>query len=255
MAAALEDISTFLDELLRPGEFEDYGPNGLQVPGAANGVSAVATGVSGQLELFERAAGLGCELVVVHHGILWDFHPRAIDRVQAARLRALLGADIALAAYHLPLDAHPEHGNNALLAEALGVRDTRPFGEARGRAIGVAGSFPGAGIPVSELTGRVRAVTARDPLHFAAGPDPVRTIGIVSGGADDLVAQAARAGLDAYLTGEPAEHVMADAREGAIHFYGAGHYATETLGVRRLGDLVAERFGVEHHWIDIPNPV
>lgn len=255
MAAALDDITAFLDDLLRPGDFADYGPNGLQVPGAANGVSAVATGVSGQLELFERAAELECELVLVHHGILWDFQPRRIDRVQAARLRALLSRDIALAAYHLPLDAHPEHGNNALLAAALGVERTRPFGEAKGRAIGVAGSFPGPGIPAGDLTARVRGVTAREPLHFAAGPDPVRTIGIVSGGADDLVAQAAREGLDAFLTGEPAEHVMADAREGGVHFYAAGHYATETFGVRRLGELLAERFGVVHRWVDLPNPV
>ncbi|MFN8175649.1 MAG: Nif3-like dinuclear metal center hexameric protein [Solirubrobacteraceae bacterium] len=255
MAAALADITAFLDELLSPDEFADYGPNGLQVPGASGGVTAVATGVSGQLELFERAAALGCELVVVHHGILWDFHPRRIDRVQAARLRALLCGDIALAAYHLPLDAHPEHGNNALLAAALGVEDTSPFGEAKGRAVGVAGSFPGPGVAPAELTARVRRVTAREPLHFGAGPDPVRTIGIVSGSADDLVSEAARAGLDAYLTGEPAEHVMADAREGRIHFYAAGHYATETFGVRRLGDLLAERFGVAHHWVDLPNPV
>ncbi len=255
MATALDDILAHLDGLLEPGGFEDYGPNGLQVPGASGGVTAVATGVSGQLELFERAAALGCELVLVHHGILWDFHPRRIDAVQAARLRALLAGDLALAAYHLPLDAHPEHGNNALLAAGLGVEDMTPFGEHRGRPIGVAGRFPGDGIAPAELTARVRELTARDPLVFPSGPDPVRTIGIVSGAADDLVADAARAGLDAYLTGEPAEHVMADAREGGLHFYAAGHYATETFGVRRLGDLLAERFGLAHHWIDLPNPV
>lgn len=255
MATALDDILAHLDGLLEPDSFEDHGPNGLQVPGAASGVTAVATGVSGQLELFERAAALGCELVLVHHGILWDFQPRRIDRVQAARLRALLGDDLALAAYHLPLDAHPEHGNNALLAAGLGVEGTTPFGVHRGRAIGVAGRFPGDGVAPADLTARVRELTGREPLVFPAGPDQIRTIGIVSGAADDLVAEAARAGLDAYLTGEPAEHVLADAREGRVHFYAAGHYATETFGVRRLGDLLAERFGVAHHWVDLPNPV
>jgi dinuclear metal center YbgI/SA1388 family protein len=254
--ARLAEILTNLDELLDPDAFQDYGPNGLQVPGAEE-VDRVVTGVSGQAELFERAAAAGAQMVLVHHGILWDFHPRRIDRLQARRLRALLASDISLVAYHLPLDAHPVVGNNALIASALGceANGRAPFGYAKGNPIGVRARFPGDGIATDELLARVRTVTGREPLAFLAGPDPVRTIGVVSGAAAELVQEAIDGGLDAFLTGEPAEHVMATAREAGIHFLAAGHYATETFGVRRLGDILADRFGLDHEFIDIPNPI
>jgi dinuclear metal center YbgI/SA1388 family protein len=240
--------------LLEIEAFEDYGPNGLQVP-SSRLVDTVVTGVSGQLELFERAAELGAQLVLVHHGILWDFQPRRMTGEHAARLRVLLCDEIALAAYHLPLDAHPEHGNNALLAERLGCTDRTPFGLHRGRAIGVAGRFPDQGVAADELIDRVRNATAREPLALGAGPDRVRSIGIVSGAGADSLPEAIALGLDAFLTGEPREHAMADAREAGLHFIAAGHYATETLGIRRLGELVADRFAIKHEFIDIPNPV
>jgi dinuclear metal center YbgI/SA1388 family protein len=252
--AATGDILAFLDELLIPEQFEDYGPNGLQVPGPGQ-VETVVTGVSGQLALFEQAASLGAQLIIVHHGILWDFHPRRISSEQAARLTTLLCGGIALAAYHLPLDAHPSHGNNALIASGLGCVEMTPFGLHRGRAIGVAGRFPGRGVPASELIERVHSLTDREPLLQGNGPELVRSIGIVSGAGADSMAQAVAGELDAFLTGEPREHVMADASESGIHFIAAGHYATETFGVRRLGELVAERFGVKHVFVDIPNPV
>lgn len=250
---ATAEILAFLDELLKPSEFEDYGPNGLQVPGQAR-VSTVVTGVSGQLELFERAAAIGAELVLVHHGILWDFQPRRLSHEQAGRLRSLLCAEIALAAYHLPLDAHPAIGNNALIARGLGCSDPVPFGLHRGRAIGIAGRFDES-VASSELVARVKALTERDPLVLGAGPERVRSIGIVSGAGADSLPEAIELGLDAFLTGEPREHVVADAREAGLHFIAAGHYATETLGIRRLGELVAERFAVKHEFVDIPNPV
>ena len=248
------DIIAFLDDLLEIDAFEDYGPNGLQVPGRDE-VQTVATGVSAHRELIEGARAARAELVLVHHGLFWDAAPRRLDRRQAERLRLLLEAGIGLAAYHLPLDAHPEVGNNALLAEALGTEGRRPFAEHGGRPIGVAARFPGEGIAAAELFARVREVTGREPLVFDAGPDPVRGIGIVSGAAADDVTLAIEAGLDAFLTGEPTERVMAEAREGGVHFIAAGHYATETFGIRRLGELVAERFGVEHVFIDVPNPI
>jgi dinuclear metal center YbgI/SA1388 family protein len=256
VAATRDAIIAWLDELLAPGGFADLGPNGLQVPGA-EAVTTVVTGVSGQAALFERAVELGAEMVLVHHGILWDFHPRRIDARQARRLRLLLAHDISLAAYHLPLDAHAEVGNNALLADGLGCprEGRRPFGDFKGSPVGVAAHFPGAGMGADELAARVERLCGQAPLVFAAGPDPVRSIGIVSGGGADALEEAVAGGLDAFLTGEPREHVMADAREAGVHFLAAGHYATETFGVRRLGELLAERFGVVHEWVDIPNPV
>lgn len=252
--AHLTEIVAHLDELLEIGAFDDYGPNGLQVPGRLS-VERVVSGVSGGLELFEAARDRGAQLVLVHHGILWDFHPRRLNRVMAGRLRVLLENDISLAMYHLPLDAHPQRGNNALIAQALGCAATRPFGMARGRPIGVAGELPGDGREATELFAAVAALTGREPLVFDYGPQRVRNIGIISGAAAGSVSQAIGEGLDCFVTGEPAEHVMNDAREGAIHFVAAGHYATETFGIRALGEHVAERFGVSHEFLDLPNPV
>jgi dinuclear metal center YbgI/SA1388 family protein len=250
----LTSIITALDELLTPEAFQDMGPNGLQVPGPDD-VDTVVTGVTAQRELAERAIAEGAQLVLVHHGLFWDFHPTGLTPVLAERLRPLFKHDVALAGYHLPLDAHPEVGNNAILAERLGCERHEPFGGHKGMAIGRAGTFPGDGIAATELFERVRDVTAREPTVFDGGPERVRRIGIVSGGGAGYLEEAIDAGLDAFLTGEPREHVMALAREAGIHFIAAGHYATETFGVRALGDWLGDRFGVKHIWVDIPNPV
>ena len=252
--APTREIVSFLDELLEPGAFADYGPNGLQVPGRAE-VDRVATGVSASLELFERAVAADAGLVLVHHGIFWDKAPRALSPAAAARLRMLLTAEVNLVAYHLPLDAHPEVGNNALLADGLGAIAREPFAEHGGRAVGVAARFGEDGVEAGELFSRVTEVTGRAPLVFDDGPDRVRSLGIVSGGAAGDLETAIAAGLDGFLTGEPSEPAMTTAREAGVHFIAAGHYATETFGVRCLGELVAERFGVAHDFIDVPNPV
>jgi dinuclear metal center YbgI/SA1388 family protein len=251
--ALIDDIISTLDDLLDPGAYADLGPNGLQVPGARE-VTRVVTGVSAQRQLSERAVELDAQLVLVHHGLFWDFQPTGLTPVLAERLRPLFKHDINLAAYHIPLDAHAELGNNALLAQALGCDSHEPFGDYRSRPIGRKGTFAG-GITVHELRERVRAATDREPLIQGDGPERLCAIGIVSGSAADMLAQALDAGLDAFLTGEPREHVMAEAHESGIHFIAAGHYATETFGVRALGDLLAERFGIEHVFVDIPNPV
>jgi len=248
-------ILTHLDDLLDVAAFDDYGPNGLQVPGARE-IDTVATGVSAGLELVERATREGAQLLLCHHGLFWEGQPRALTHTMASRLRALLERDVSLAAYHLPLDAHPELGNNALLADALEVIDREPFATHRGKAIGVRGRLGEEGLSLDELVQRVaRTCGGRAPLVFAGGPTRVSTIGIVSGGAARTVSEAIGLGLDAFLTGEPTESVMSDALEGGIHFLAAGHYATETHGIRALGEHVADRFGVRHVFIDVPNPV
>jgi dinuclear metal center YbgI/SA1388 family protein len=254
MTTRLADIVGELDRLLEPERFRDYCPNGLQVPGAEQ-VTTVATGVSAQLELFERARAEGAELVLVHHGLFWGGGPGPIDTPLARRLRVLFEGDMSLVAYHLPLDAHPEVGNNVLLARALGAGELEAFAEHRGEPIGCLGRFPGEGLTAAELFGRVREVTAREPLVFDCGPERVRGLGIVSGAAVDHLTDAIAAGAEAFLTGEPAERAMAQAREAGVHFIAAGHYATETFGVRRLGELLVERFGLRHVFLDIPNPI
>jgi dinuclear metal center YbgI/SA1388 family protein len=252
--AQITDIIRTLDELLSPADFRDLGPNGLQVPGARD-VTHVVTAVSARRELSERAVALGAQLVLVHHGLFWDFHPTGLTPLLAERLRPLFKHDINLAAYHLPLDAHPEVGNNALLGRALGCVDPAPFGFYKGTAIGIKARFEGEGLTPAELHRRVREATGREPLLLGGGPARIRSIGIVSGSAADTLGEAVEAGLDAFLTGEPREHITAEAAEHGVHFVAAGHYATETFGVRALGGLLADRFGVEHTFVDLPNPV
>ena len=247
-------IVEHLDSLLDPAAYDDYGPNGLQVPGR-EAVETVVTGVSANAELFARAREQEADLVLVHHGLFWAGPPRALDRAAKRRLQLLFDADMSLAAYHLPLDAHLEHGNNALLAAAIGCETWEPFGAHRGRTIGVAGRLGADGVAPDELIARVRSATAREPLAFTDGPERVRTVGIVSGAGADYLEEAIAAGLDAFVTGEPVERAMARAREAGVHFLAAGHYATETFGVRRLGDLLADRFGVRHVYVDVPNPI
>ncbi|MEA2139894.1 MAG: hypothetical protein QOG56_3044 [Solirubrobacteraceae bacterium] len=250
----LANLLRYLDELLTPAAFSDYGPNGLQVPGPDE-IETVVTGVSASAQLFERAAELDADLVIVHHGIFWSGAPLALSPAAKRRLQLLFEHDIALAAYHLPLDAHPEVGNNALLADGLGCTSREPFAIHKGMAIGVAGRFDGDGIPAPQLVERVRKLTGREPLAFLDGPQRVRTVAIVSGAGSQYLDDAIAAGHDAFLTGEPAERVMVQAREEQIHFVAAGHYATETFGVRRLGDLLAERFAIRHVFVDVPNPI
>jgi dinuclear metal center YbgI/SA1388 family protein len=254
MPAPLAEALADLDLLLEPQRFADYGPNGLQVPGKAQ-VATVATGVSAGAELFERAIASGADLIVVHHGLFWGSAPAAIDTPMKRRLQLLFDADVALAAYHLPLDAHPTVGNNALIARGLGADAQESFGMHEGEPIGVLARFSGDGVPAAELTERVATLTEREPLVFDAGPERVVSLAIVSGGGVSYLEEAIAAGADAFLTGEPAERAMNQSREAAIHFIAAGHYATETFGVRALGEHLAERFDVQHVFVDVPNPV
>ena len=252
--ASLHTIVDHLDSLLDPEAYDDYGPNGLQVPGR-EAVETIATGVSANVELFARAREENADLVLVHHGLFWAGPPRPLDRASKRRLELLFDADMSLAAYHLPLDGHLEHGNNALLADAIGCESKAPFGRHKSATIGVVGRLPGDGIAPDDLVVRVHEATSREPLAFTDGPDRVRTVGIVSGAGADYLEDAIAAGLDAFVTGEPIERAMARAREAGVHFLAAGHYATETFGVRRLGDLLAARFGVRHVFVDVPNPI
>ena len=254
MPTAVADILAEADRLLEPARFEDYCVNGLQVPGPQN-ASKLATGVSANADLFERAAQQQADLLIVHHGLFWGPGVRTIDPALKRRLQILFDADIALAAYHLPLDAHPELGNNALLAHALGAEHLEPFGDHRGQTIGFLATLDGEGVETEQLTAKVADLTDRKPLLLEGGPARIERLAIVSGAGADYVNEAAAAGAQALLTGEPAERVTATARELGIHVIAAGHHATETFGVRALGELLADRFGIEHVFIDVPNPV
>ena len=246
--ARRDDILEFAHELLDLDAFPDYGPMGLQVVGA-EGVTKVAAGVSSSRELFERAAQAGAELLIVHHGLFWENDPRVVDRQMKARLQPLFDADITLAAYHLALDAHPEIGNNALLARLIGV-------DPRDRVLewGFGGELA---VPASleELAGRLQQATGRQPQVFDGGPETIERVAVITGGAAKLLAQVAALGYDAYVTGEPAEPTLHAARELGVHFLAGGHYATETFGIKALAQKLAERFDLDWEFLDLPNPV
>lgn len=249
-----------LDALLQPGRFQDYCPNGLQVPGAQQ-VSTLVTGVSAHVALFERAIEEDADLILVHHGLFWGSTSPAASPIDAAmkrRLKLLFDHDIALVAYHLPLDAHAEVGNNALIGRALGAQRLTPFAEHKGEPIGFIAHLPDPGLPLAGqdgLAARVQTLTGQTPLVFDSGPELVKDLAIVTGAGTDFLPEAIAAGADALLTGEPAERAMSLASEGKINFLAAGHHATETFGVRRLGEHLEQRFGVKHVFVDVPNPV
>jgi dinuclear metal center YbgI/SA1388 family protein len=246
--ARRDDILDFARELLDLDAFEDYGPMGLQVVGADE-VTKVAAAVSSSLEAFRRAAEAGAQLLIVHHGMLWHSDSRVVDRPTRRRLEALFAADITLAAYHLALDAHPEIGNNVLLARLLGVSSPEKmldlgFGGALERPAGLA-----------ELAERLREATGREPVVFDGGSEPIERVGVITGGAAKYLPDVAALGYDAYVTGEPAEPTLHAARELRVHFLAGGHYATETFGIKALAERIAERFGTEWEFLDLPNPV
>lgn len=249
--ASRDEIVEFLDKLLDSPGFPDYGPNGLQVPGAAE-VSSVVSGVSATRELFEVALEKESSMVLVHHGLFWG-DAGALSEMQAGRLRVLLANDLNLVAYHLPLDAHPSVGNNALLIDELGLAIDESFGEYRGRPIGFVATSPGTS--GDELATTIASRLGREPLHLAYGPERIERVAVIAGSAPDYIEAAAAAGCDAFITGEPAERVNSAAKELGIHFYAAGHHATEKLGVQRLGEALVEHFGVTHEFVDIPNPI
>jgi dinuclear metal center YbgI/SA1388 family protein len=254
MACHLNEAIVELDTLLQPERFNDYCPNGLQFPGKSE-IKRLATGVTASAELFERAIAAEADLLVVHHGLFWGSTATPIDDRMKRRLKLLFDSDMSLAAYHLPLDAHPQLGNNALIAQALGAETLEPFALHDGQPIGFIAYFPDKGIDARDLFTRVTDLTQRTPLVFAAGAEQINKLAIVSGAGNDYLQDAVAAGADAFLTGEPAERVMSEAQEARIHFIAAGHYATETFGVQRLGEHLSERFELEHTFIDVPNPI
>jgi dinuclear metal center YbgI/SA1388 family protein len=247
-----DSLTEYLTTFLKAESFADYCPNGLQVEGRRE-VERLVTAVSASVELFARAAAEGADTILVHHGIIWQGQQPVYRGGHRERLRLLLENDINLYAYHLPLDAHPEVGNNAQLGRRLGLRNAGPFGERDGNAIGLRGELEA--VPAEAFFEQVEQAVERRPLVFPFGPETIRTVGIISGGAQRDVTEAVACGLDAYITGEVSEPTLHYAKEEKIHFISAGHYATEKFGVLALGRHLAERFGLEVSFLDIYNPV
>jgi dinuclear metal center YbgI/SA1388 family protein len=243
-----DEIIGFARELLDLDSFHDYGPMGMQVVGAEEVTKLTAT-VSSTLEAFERTKEAGAQLLVVHHGLFWEGDPRTVDAHMRARLQTLFDGEITLAAYHLALDAHPEIGNNAIVARELGIDEPERFLE-----WGFGGRLREPGT-LDELASSLHQATGREPQVFDGGPDRIERVAIITGGGAKLIKEAAAAGYDAYITGEPAEPTLHLARELGIHFLAGGHYATETFGIQALAGRLADRFSLDWEFVDVPVPV
>ena len=238
-----------LDNLLEVSRFKDYGPNGLQVEGRVQ-VRKLVSGVTASAAFIEAAAACGADAVLVHHGLFWRGHDGRVSGWLKKRLMALLARDISLFAYHLPLDAHPEFGNNAQLGARLKFTLEERFGEQQLGCIG----RPAQPLTPAALTALLQYRLARQPLVLEGDGRPIRRVAWCTGGAQGYFEAAIAAGADAYLTGELSEPQAHIARETGVAFYACGHHATERYGAAALGAHLAQLFGLEHQFIDIDNP-
>lgn len=243
-------LAGWMDRLLESGRFSDYGPNGLQVEGRTR-VRRIVSGVTASLALIEAAAADGADAIVVHHGLFWRGQDGRVTGWMKRRLAALLAHDISLYAYHLPLDAHPEVGNNARLGAELGLTVAGSFGD---KALGLIGAPADGPCSLEALTARVQATLGRAPVVVPGDGRPVRRVAWCTGGAQGYFESAIAAGADVYLTGEISEPQAHIARETGCAFLACGHHATERYGAQALGARVAAEFGLQHRFIDLDNP-
>jgi len=260
-----EELATYLDGMLEPLRFRDYCPNGLQVEGRAE-IRRVVCGVTANRALVEAAIARGADALLVHHGWFWKGEDGRVTGFRKQRLQTLLGNDINLFAYHLPLDAHPEFGNNAQLAQRLGWTVTGRFGEQEIGYLGTPGAVPintadpADAVPpaptfAQDIAARVEQVLGRQPLLIGAPRREVKKLAWCSGGAQGYFEQAILAGADIYISGEISEQTVHLARESGVPYLAAGHHATERYGVMALGAHLAERFGLDCDYVEIENPV
>jgi dinuclear metal center YbgI/SA1388 family protein len=244
-----DELVLYLDSYLHTAEFEDYGPQGLQVEGKEE-VHTVTFSVDAALAALEAAVAYGADLHLVHHGLFWG-GPQCLVGPLGQRIRTLIKADVNLYAVHLALDAHPTVGNNAVLARLLNIDITGWWAEYKGKPMGVLGNAP-AGTTFEGLLARVNSTLDSAAQAAAYGPTMVQRVGIVSGGAAGEIGEAAALGLDTYITGESSHSHYWDPAEYRINVIYAGHYATETVGVKALGAHLSERFGLEVEFLDFP---
>ncbi len=250
----LRELVAHTDRLLEIDRFSDYCPNGLQVEGRAE-IYTLVGGVTACQALLDAAVEQGADAVLVHHGYFWKGEDPRLTGMKHRRLATLLRHDIGLLAYHLPLDAHPELGNNAQLARVLDLTVTGiAGGEGRTPGLMMLGK-PAALIGGAEFAAHLAARLGRQPLHIAGHARPIRQLAWCTGGAQSFIADAAEAGADAFLTGEASEQTVHFARENGLHFFAAGHHATERYGVRALGAHLARQFDLRFAFVDIDNPV
>ncbi|MBD1575858.1 MULTISPECIES: Nif3-like dinuclear metal center hexameric protein [Vibrio] len=250
------ELEQLLNQTLSPQLIKDYCPNGLQVEGKPQ-VSTIITGVTASQALIDMAIEKNADAILVHHGYFWKGEAEAIRGMKGARIRSLIKHDINLYAYHLPLDIHPQLGNNAQLASLLSINTLGGL-EGHPQSVAMYGEFEIA-LSANELKQKITTVLNRAPLHIVSEQGPankkIKTIGWCTGGGQDYLELAAQQGLDAFISGEISERTTYIARELGIDYFAAGHHATERYGVKALGEWLAENHGLNVEFIDIDNPV
>lgn len=246
----LKELRDYIGSLLAVSRFRDYCPNGLQVEGRAQ-VQRIATGVSASQTVLEAATAWGADAILVHHGYFWRNEDATITGIKKRRIAHLLRHDISLLAYHLPLDAHPDLGNNAQLAKRLGWVEQGRFGE---QDIASQGTLPQVQT-LGQLAKHLGENLGRVAQAIGDSSQTIKRIAWCSGGAQSYFEQAIALGVDAFITGEISEQNVHVAQETGVAFIAAGHHATERYGVQALGEHLAGQFGIEHRFFDQDNPV
>jgi dinuclear metal center YbgI/SA1388 family protein len=244
-----DTLVAYLDEYLAIRAFKDYSENGLQVEGADE-VERLAFAVDASYATITGAVACGAQMLIVHHGLFWG-KPLMVVGPHRRRLQALLDANCSLYAAHLPLDGHPEVGNNVQLARLLGLSPVSTFGEVLGTPVGVIAQAP-PGVTRAQLATQLSAWLGYPPLLLAGGPEEIRRVGIISGAAASDIPTAAAAGCDTFITGETSHSHYHDASEYGLNVFFVGHYASETLGLKALADHLGARFGLPGHFLDRP---
>jgi dinuclear metal center YbgI/SA1388 family protein len=246
----LNELNDYLTQFLQPERFSDYCPNGLQVEGKSE-VQKIVTGVTASLELLQRAQSINADVILVHHGYFWRGESQVVTGIKMRRLKFLLSHDISLFAYHLPLDAHAEIGNNVMLAEVLGL-DIAGWLDDKNM---IPWSAFNQAKPMQELVHAVSANLNRQAQLIGEMEKPVRTVAWCTGAAQGYIEQAIASNIDVFISGEISEQTVHLARESNTAYIAAGHHATERYGIKALGEHLAKRFSLQHEFIDVANPV
>jgi dinuclear metal center YbgI/SA1388 family protein len=244
-------LERYCNEQLEVSRFDDYCPNGVQVE-AGERVTRLMAGVTACQALIDEAVEWGADLLLVHHGFFWKGEPAPIRGMKGRRIATLLRHGVSLLVYHLPLDAHGAWGNNCLLGKACGFTGAQAVDA--GQGLLWSAELQGA-VSADALSKRLGRVLGREPLHIPGGDGGVRRVGWCTGAAQGYLSQAAELGLDAFISGEISESTVHAARELGIHYFAAGHHATERFGAQALGAHLAQRYALDYRFVDIPNPV
>jgi dinuclear metal center YbgI/SA1388 family protein len=247
-----DKLVNYLNQILDVSKFQDYCPNGLQVEGKPH-IRKIVTGVTACQALLDRAVELNADAVLVHHGYFWKNEAPQVTGIKKTRLKTLLAHDMNLLAYHLPLDAHSEFGNNVQLANKLSLNIEGPL-SAKDSTMGLIGKLS---TPISarQFAEQLHVTLGRQPLHIEGQAPLIETIAWCTGAAQSFIEEAYAKKADAYLSGEISESTVHFAKESGIHYFAAGHHATERYGVQALGQHLAEQFGLDVEFVDIDNPV